>query len=94
MIQAPRYLSMARFQILSLIGGGIRGAFVTSLLKEFEPKLGRPIAESFDLIAVHRPAELLQRVLRWGCQPNSCMIFMFATAKKSSVPVRRTRRKD
>lgn len=42
---------MARFQILSLIGGGIRGAFVTSLLKEFEQKLGRPIAESFDLIA-------------------------------------------
>ena len=42
---------MARFQILSLIGGGIRGAFVTSYLKELEAKLGRPIAESFDLIA-------------------------------------------
>ncbi len=42
---------MARFQILSLIGGGIRGAFVTSLLYELEQKLGRPIAESFDLIA-------------------------------------------
>ena len=42
---------MAKFQILSLIGGGIRGAFVTSYLKELEQKLGRPIAESFDLIA-------------------------------------------
>ena len=42
---------MSRFQILSLIGGGIRGAFVTSYLKELEDKLGRPIAESFDLIA-------------------------------------------
>lgn len=42
---------MARFQILSLIGGGIRGAFITSYLKELEQKLGRPIAESFDLIA-------------------------------------------
>jgi patatin-like phospholipase/acyl hydrolase len=42
---------MARFQILSLIGGGIRGAFVTSYLYELEQKLGRPIAESFDLIA-------------------------------------------
>ena len=42
---------MARFQILSLIGGGIRGAFVTSYLKELEAKLGQPIAESFDLIA-------------------------------------------
>ena len=42
---------MQKFQILSLIGGGIRGAFVTSYLKELEQKLGRPIAECFDLIA-------------------------------------------
>ena len=42
---------MARFQILSLIGGGIRGAFVTSYLKELEEKLGQPIATKFDLIA-------------------------------------------
>ena len=42
---------MARFQILSLIGGGIRGAFITSYLKELEQKLGRNIAECFDLIA-------------------------------------------
>jgi predicted acylesterase/phospholipase RssA len=42
---------MPRFQILSLIGGGIRGSFVTSLLNELEQRLGRSIAESFDLIA-------------------------------------------
>ena len=42
---------MARFQILSLIGGGIRGAFVTSYLHQLEQRLGRPIAECFDLIA-------------------------------------------
>lgn len=42
---------MSRFQILSLIGGGIRGAFITSYLKDLEQKNGRPIAESFDLIA-------------------------------------------
>lgn len=42
---------MSRFQILSLIGGGIRGAFITSFLKNLEDKLGRPIADSFDLIA-------------------------------------------
>lgn len=42
---------MARFQILSLIGGGIRGAFITSYLRELEQRLGRPIAECFDLIA-------------------------------------------
>ena len=42
---------MPRFQILSLIGGGIRGAFITSYLRELEQRLGRPIAECFDLIA-------------------------------------------
>lgn len=42
---------MSRFQILSLAGGGIRGAFITSFLNDLEQKLGRPIAESFDLIA-------------------------------------------
>ena len=42
---------MARFQILSLVGGGIRGAFVTAYLAELEQKLGRPIADCFDLIA-------------------------------------------
>ncbi len=42
---------MARFQILSLIGGGIRGTFVTAYLNELEQKLGRPISECFDLIA-------------------------------------------
>ena len=42
---------MKRFQILSLIGGGIRGAFITAFLKELEDKLGRRIADSFDLIA-------------------------------------------
>ena len=42
---------MQKFQILSLIGGGIRGAFVTSYLNELEQKLGEPIASKFDLIA-------------------------------------------
>lgn len=42
---------MSRFQVLSLIGGGIRGAFITAFLERLEEKLGRPIAESFDLIA-------------------------------------------
>lgn len=42
---------MARFQILSLAGGGIRGAFITSYLCELEQRLGRPVVESFDLIA-------------------------------------------
>jgi patatin-like phospholipase/acyl hydrolase len=42
---------LARFQILSLIGGGIRGAFIIAYLRELERRIGRPITESFDLIA-------------------------------------------
>lgn len=57
---------MARFQILSLIGGGIRGAFVTSYLKELEQKLGSPIAEHFDLIAGTSTGGIIAAGLAFG----------------------------
>ena len=57
---------MAKFQILSLIGGGIRGAFVTSYLKELEQKLGRPIADSFDLIAGTSTGGIIAAGLAFG----------------------------
>ena len=57
---------MAKFQILSLIGGGIRGAFVTSYLKELEQKLGRPIAECFDLIAGTSTGGIVAAGLAYG----------------------------
>ncbi len=42
---------MPKFRILSLDGGGIRGAFGTALIAGYEEKLGGPIADQFDLIA-------------------------------------------
>jgi patatin-like phospholipase/acyl hydrolase len=39
------------FKILSLDGGGIRGIISTMVLREIENATGRPIHESFDLIA-------------------------------------------
>ena len=42
---------MTKFRILSLDGGGIRGAFGTALIAGYEEKLGRPIADYFDLVA-------------------------------------------
>ena len=42
---------MAPFHILSLDGGGIRGAFALGFLEELESASGRPVAECFDLIA-------------------------------------------
>ncbi len=57
---------MARFQILSLIGGGIRGAFVTSYLKELEQKLGHPLADHFDLIAGTSTGGIIAAGLAFG----------------------------
>ena len=66
---------MARFQILSLIGGGIRGSFVTSLLYELERKLGRPIAESFDLIAGTSTGGIIAAGLAFGLSAKQMQDF-------------------
>lgn len=39
------------FRVLSLDGGGIKGAFSASVLAEFEETLGEPLVDYFDLIA-------------------------------------------
>jgi patatin-like phospholipase/acyl hydrolase len=39
------------FRILSLDGGGIKGAFTASVLAEIESEIGGPIGDYFDLIA-------------------------------------------
>jgi patatin-like phospholipase/acyl hydrolase len=41
---------MARFQVLALDGGGIRGVFSAALLAEFEKRFNTRIADHFDLI--------------------------------------------
>lgn len=40
-----------RYQILALSGGGFRGLFTAHILAELEKQSGKPLAESFDLIA-------------------------------------------
>lgn len=40
-----------RFRILSLVGGGLRGAFAIGLLAELEKQLDKPLAAYFDLVA-------------------------------------------
>jgi hypothetical protein len=40
-----------RFRILSLDGGGVRGAFTAAILAQWEHRLGRRIIDHFDLIA-------------------------------------------
>jgi uncharacterized protein len=41
----------ARFQILSLSGGGYRGLYTATILADLEQSIGRPLARCFDLIA-------------------------------------------
>jgi len=77
---------MARFQILSLIGGGIRGAFITSLLKEFEQKLGRPIAESFDLIAGTSTGGIIASGLALGLTAEELHDFYVRHGKQTFSP--------
>jgi patatin-like phospholipase/acyl hydrolase len=43
--------SRQKFRILSLDGGGIRGAFTASFLSSIEDHLANPLADHFDLIA-------------------------------------------
>src|SRR5439155_11838233 len=65
------------FGILSLDGGGIRGAFTAAFAAEVEKRLGRPLADYFDLIAgtstgaiiavalaLREPAEQIERFYR------------------------------
>jgi len=65
------------FRILSLDGGGIRGAFTAAFAAEIERHLGVPLADYFDLIAgtstgaiiaaalaLREPAEKIERFYR------------------------------
>ena len=40
-----------RFNILSLPGGGYRGLYTARIMADFEDQFGKPIGQSFDLIA-------------------------------------------
>ena len=40
-----------RFNILSLPGGGYRGLYTARIMADFEEQFGKPIGQSFDLIA-------------------------------------------
>ena len=57
---------MAQFRILSLDGGGIRGAFTASCLAEMEKRLDRPLVEHFDLIAGASTGGIIAAALACG----------------------------
>ena len=77
---------MSRFQILSLIGGGIRGAFITAFVKELEDQLGRPIADSFDLIAGNSTGGIVAAGLAAGMSADDMHNFYVRYGAKIFTP--------
>jgi patatin-like phospholipase/acyl hydrolase len=59
------------FKILSLDGGGIRGAFTASLLAEIEARLDLPIGRYFDLVAGTSTGALIAAAIASGMSANT-----------------------
>ena len=66
---------MGHFRILSLSGGGIRGAFAAAVLSEFEKRLDAPIADYFDLIAGTSTGSITAASLAYGMQAQDVVEF-------------------
>jgi patatin-like phospholipase/acyl hydrolase len=66
---------MAQFRILSLDGGGIRGAFTAGFLAEIERQTGRPIIDHFDLLAGTSTGAIIAVALAIGESAKSVEAF-------------------
>ena len=66
---------MAEFRILSLEGGGIRGAFGAAYLTEIEQRLGQSVTEHFDLIAGTSTGAITAASLANGMQAQAVVDF-------------------
>jgi uncharacterized protein len=58
------------FKILSLDGGGIRGAFIAAFLSKLQESLNQPLIKYFDLIAGTSTGGLIAVALAMGIAPN------------------------
>lgn len=58
------------FQILSLSGGGFLGLYTASVLAEIEQRTGRPLADSFDMIAGTSVGGIIGLGLSAGCSAD------------------------
>ena len=77
---------MTKFRILSLDGGGIRGAFGTALMAGLEEKLGGPIAEQFDLIAGTSTGAIIAASLASGLPAQKIVDFYDEQGPKIFAP--------
>jgi patatin-like phospholipase/acyl hydrolase len=63
------------FKILSLDGGGIRGAFIAAYLARIQQNLDRPLVDYFDLIAGTSTGGLIAVALGMGVPPDEIKEF-------------------
>jgi patatin-like phospholipase/acyl hydrolase len=70
------------FKILSLDGGGIRGAFIAAFLARLQQNLERPLIDYFDLIAGTSTGGLIAVALGMGICPEDIKEFYQAAGPK------------
>ena len=63
------------FKILSLDGGGIRGAFTAAVLQEIENRLQRPVGDYFDLVAGTSTGGLIAAAVATGMSASKIVEF-------------------
>jgi len=68
-------LDAARFQLLSLDGGGSRGLFTAALLAAIEEDLGVSVTDHFDLIAGTSTGGIIAIALGLGLKPREIVEF-------------------
>lgn len=73
---------MARFQILALDGGGIRGLYSAAVLAKLEDKLGVRIVEHFDLITGTSTGGIIALGLGLGMSPREVVRFYVEAGPK------------
>lgn len=82
---------MKEFRILSLDGGGVRGAFTASFLATLESELKRPLVQHFDLIAGTSTGAIIALALAIG-EPASTILRMYEE-RSDAIFVRQPRKR-
>jgi patatin-like phospholipase/acyl hydrolase len=77
----------AKFQILSIDGGGVRGIFSAALLAGLEDDLGRSVRDSFDLIVGTSTGGIIALGLGAGLSPRQILDF-YVERKDQIFPTR------